>query len=320
MSRQVAIVVLAWNQRNLTLDCLSSLRKLDYSDRRIVVVDNASSDGTAEAVRREYPEATVIENGENLGYARGNNVGVDYALEMGAQYVLVLNNDTVVAPTMLSELVNVMETTPNAGIVGPMMYCNEPMTTLFAAGSFVDWHNGKLIHRGLFQPEDAFASRGVPESVDFICGCGLLGNRRVFKELGGFNASYYLNFEDVEFAMRVREMGLGVRYTPRATLWHRVSATLGQGSPANTYYMTRNALLFFWTNSPPGLRFLSTYKILKRAIRTSIAWRIRSRYQTPEYGVKQKANALGIRDFFLGRFGEMGPDVAVACGLNGAGR
>ena len=125
----VAIIVLTWNQRDLTLDCLASLAEMDYPEDRlqVIVVDNGSRDGTAAAVRERYPHVTVLENGDNLGFAEGNNVGIRHALQGPAEYIMLLNNDTVVDRQMLAELLTVMEQHPEVGIVGPKMLYFEPL-------------------------------------------------------------------------------------------------------------------------------------------------------------------------------------------------
>ena len=125
----VAIIVLTWNQRDLTLDCLASLAEMDYpADRlQIIVVDNGSSDGTAAAVRERFPHVTVLENGDNLGFAEGNNVGIRHALQGPADYIMLLNNDTVVDRRMLHGTASCHGcSTPDVGIVGPKMLYFEP--------------------------------------------------------------------------------------------------------------------------------------------------------------------------------------------------
>src|SRR5271154_4715210 len=112
------IVVLNWNGLSDTLACLESLRHLNYANRRVLVVDNGSTDGSVAGLRRA-PEVEVIEAGRKLGYARGNNLGIRYALERGADFILVLNNDTTVDPMLLDELIAAAERNPGVGCFGP---------------------------------------------------------------------------------------------------------------------------------------------------------------------------------------------------------
>ena len=130
----VCIVVLNWNRRDDTLDCLASLEGLDYPSRWTLVVDNGSTDGSAEAIERAYPAVDVIRAGENLGYAEGNNLGLREALKRGADYVLVLNNDTLVARQMLTHLVAAAEVDQQVGAAGPTIYFHEAPDIIWSAG------------------------------------------------------------------------------------------------------------------------------------------------------------------------------------------
>src|SRR5206468_3064279 len=130
--------------RDLTLDCLESLAQLDYPNYRVLVVDNGSYDGTSEAIRSQYPGVSVLENSENLGFAEGNNVGIRQALAEGADYVTLLNNDTVIDPQMLSALISVADSDEKIGIVGPMIYYYSDPEVIWSAGNAIDWRTGTL--------------------------------------------------------------------------------------------------------------------------------------------------------------------------------
>jgi GT2 family glycosyltransferase len=311
----VAIVVLNWNGRDLTLDCLQSLAGLDYPGLVVpIVVDNGSSDGSAGAVKAHFPDVTLIELDENLGYAEGNNVGVRHAMEQDIDYVCVLNNDTKLDPACLRELVAEAESAPDIGMVGPKMYFEEPRDMVFAAGSYVDWDRGRLVQRGIWQREcevgPIYHDRAT--DVDFIIGCCVLIKRVVIETVGLLDARYYLNFEDVDWCIRARTASFRVRYTPRAILWHRVSASLGLASPRNTYYMTRNSLLFFWSHLRGWPRFWTVARIVKRNIGHITVWTFKEQYRHACRD-KRDINIRALRDAFLGRFGKMGPDVEEIC-------
>ncbi|MCB0171159.1 MAG: glycosyltransferase family 2 protein [Anaerolineae bacterium] len=309
----VYIVILNWNNAPDTVECLSSLLALDYPNYHTLVVDNGSTDNSVSKIKASQPSVEILETGSNLGYAEGNNVGIRQAIEAGAQYVLVLNNDTLVDPSMVTELVNFAETHPEAGMVGPLMYCEDPRNILFATGSFIQWAQGKTWHRDMFQPAKPHSNLGKPEKVDFITGCGVLVRRELIETAGVLNSEYYLNFEDVEWCVRARRNGFEVWYVPQAILWHKVSASLGQSSPANTYYMTRNALLFFGQNAPINVRWLSILRIIMRTLRAIGAWSILTTYKNEQFRRLRQANLLALRDFLLGRFGQMGADVTAVC-------
>ncbi len=310
---RVAIVILNWNNAPDTLACLRSVVGLDYPRYHVIVVDNGSTDGSADRICAAFPQVEVLRLEANLGYAEGNNVGIAQALAAGADHVLILNNDTLVHPSMLAGLVAVVEGFPRVGMAGPTMYCANPADVLFAAGSFIRWARGSLRHRGMFEPATRYAQLRRPEPVDFIVGCGVLVRRKVIETVGGYNPAYYLNFEDVEWGVKAWRAGFEVWHVPQAVMWHKVSATLGRASPANTYYMTRNALLFFWRNAPAHLRWLAVSRILLRTLRTVSAWTLKPQYRQEIFLRRRDANLLALRDFFQGRWGEMGPDVLRVC-------
>ncbi|MGW8144723.1 MAG: glycosyltransferase, partial [Anaerolineales bacterium] len=241
------------------------------------------------------------------GYAAGNNIGIQYAMEKGADYVLILNNDTLVASDMLAELINFAESKPGVGMVGPRMYCADLDDTIFADGSYIDWGKGKTYNRGMFQKPSTEIGINGPEQVDFITGCGVLVSRKLLEAAGGFDPIYFLNYEDVDWGLRARRLGFEVWFTPDAIMWHKVSGTLGQASPTNTYYMTRNGLLFFWRNSPLHLRLVAVSRIILRTLRSMSAWTFKSEYRNEEYQKLRSANLNALRDFMLGNFGQMKP-------------
>jgi len=309
----VHIVILNWNNAPDTLACLQSVAQLTYPNYTALVVDNGSTDSSTDRVHSAFPDTEILELKANLGYAEGNNAGIRRAIESGADYVFVLNNDTLIAPDALAELVEAAESRPQIGMVGPLMRCADPPDTLFAAGSFIAWAKGETWHRGMFEPAERYAALQQPEPVDFVSGCGVLVRRQLIERAGALDTSFYLNYEDVEWAVRARRFGHQAWLVPKAVLWHKISATLGRTSPANVYYMTRNELFFFWRNGPRHLRGLAAARIVLRTLRTIGAWTLGSQYQTSAFRVMRDANLLALRDFFQGRSGKMDPDVAAVC-------
>lgn len=314
MYPQVAIIILNWNNPEDTLACLQSVTALAYPCFSVLVVDNGSTDDSVARIRMAFPHIEMLETGENLGYAEGNNVGFRWALEQEIDYVCLLNNDTMVAPDFIAHLVAELEANTSTGIAGPKMYCFDPPDMVFAAGSLVNWDTGTLNQRGMWQREDAIGSiyANHPEDVDFIIGCGVLIKRAVLEQIGLLDPRYYLNFEDVDLCVRTRQAGYRVRYTPRAVLRHKVSASLGQGSASNTYYMTRNALLFFGTYLSGWRRWRALAHIVIRSLGHIAVWTIKPQYRHSARA-KRDANLLALRDAALGRFGKMGPDVEAIC-------
>lgn len=239
----VMLVVLNWNGRDDTLRCLSSIKNLTYSNYSVVVVDNGSSDNSVSAIGDSFPDLRIIETGKNLGYAGGNNVGIKHALNNGADYILVLNNDTVVESSLLDSLVTASEVLPKPAIIGSAIYYLNDPDVLWYRGGRWDSSKRKLIHEGYGHPLDN-KSPTIRE-VDYVTGCALFAHRSIFEALGGFDESYFLTYEETDFCYRARSIGYRSFVTTRAKLWHSVSASFGGSeSPLIRYFMTRNSLLW----------------------------------------------------------------------------
>ena len=307
----VAIVVLTWNQRDLTLDCLASLAEMDYpADRlQIIVVDNGSSDGTAAAVRERFPHVTVLENGDNLGFAEGNNVGIRHALQGSAEYIMLLNNDTVVDKRMLGELLGEMKKHPDVGIVGPKMLYFEPPYVIWCAGNRIDWRNGGSLRLQAEEPDNMIGEQ--PLEVDFITACGILLRRSVIEQIGLLDPRFFIYYEETDWCVRARKVGWRIVYVPSARLWHKVSAAMGTTSPATDYYMNRNVLLFLSRNLSGVTRLRSVTWAASRNLLTVAAYT--AKLHCDQRIPNRNARLLALRDAILGRWGKMGPDVAKVC-------
>jgi GT2 family glycosyltransferase len=222
----IAIIVLNWNGRDLTLDCLRSLEGVTTPNLRTVLVDNASADGTVEAVRRRYHDrVTIIQNADNLGFAAGNNVGIRQALADGADFILLLNNDTVVAEDFVDHLVKPMLDTPGIGITAPKIYYAEPEKQIWFAGGEISLWRGTAKHTGI-RAMDA-GQFDTAHDIDYASGCAFLARRAVFEKIGDLDPGYRAYFEDADFCLRARDAGFRIRYMPAAHVWHRISASTG---------------------------------------------------------------------------------------------
>jgi GT2 family glycosyltransferase len=219
----VYVVVLAFNNQTDTIECLESVAKLEYPNVRTVLVDNGSTDGTPAAVRARFPDVHVIEAGRNLGVPRGFNLGFEWALGNGAEYVFMLNNDTTVAPSILGELVRVAEENPRLGIAMPkVLYYDQP-DLVWSAGARYRAFPPAIVMVGLSRPD------GQPfdqlRSVGYAPSCGLLIHRRAFEQAGLFDPGYFFFYDDYDFSDRVRDAGLEIAFVPTARMWHKVSRT-----------------------------------------------------------------------------------------------
>lgn len=278
---KVTAVVLSWNGREDTLACL---RSLDGEGVDVIVVDNASEDGTADAVTG----AEVIRNERNLGYAGGMNVGIRRAFERGADAVLLLNNDVELDPGAVEALV---ETLGHAGAVCPVI--------VFADDPERAWYAGAR-----FDPRRGYNGRHLTDRIesvretDRICGAAVLIPREVLEQVGAFDEELFAYYEDADWSLRARKHGLPLLVVPNSTVRHRVSAsTGGEGSPDALYYSVRNLLAVCERHAPLGAlgtrrrRLVAICALLAQALAGSR--RVKS----------VRAVLEGWRDLRRGRFG-----------------
>jgi GT2 family glycosyltransferase len=248
----VAAVVLNWNRREDTLACLASLERVPDRPELVVVVDNASTDGTAEAVAERCPRAELVRSPENRGFAGGNNLGIERALELGADHVLILNNDAEVEPGAIRTLVDAAAARPDAGSVGAKILFAEPPNLVWFAGAEYDprrGYNGR--QRGYREPDDGRWD-GIRET-DRACGAAMLVPRAVLERVGGFDESLFLYAEDVEWSLRAARAGFRHYVVGESVVRHHVSAAAGgESSPLTLYYGLRNSLVVAERFAPLG--------------------------------------------------------------------
>jgi GT2 family glycosyltransferase len=296
----VYIIILNWNGCEDTLACLASLREVSYPNYRVLLVDNASEDGSVQAVREGYEQVEVLQNTENLGFAQGNNVGLKVAVEAGADYALLLNNDTVVAPGFLDDLIGTAEADPHMGMAGPTIYYFDRPQTIWSAGGAIDWKHGstRMLH---LDEEDCGQLGSQPRPVDFVTGCALLVKAEVIRQVGLLDARFFAYYEETEWAVRASRAGFHILHIPRARIWHKISAQARETSPLVHYYMTRNRLLFLkCTHSGPG-------PILRTLVwdygRTLLSWSVRPRWRARK--PYRKVLWRAISDYLNNRFGQV---------------
>lgn len=271
----VGIVIVNWNRREDTLACLSSLQKTSYRPCKIILVDNASHDGSVPAIRRSFPQVEIIENAENRRFAAANNQGMERALTAGADFVLLLNNDTEVAEDFLEKLVRGARERSEIGMAGPkILYHDDPHRIWFAGGEITFW-KGQIAHLGLRQPDGE--RWNVPRAVDYITGCALLVKRECIEKIGGFDESYYIYGEDADWCMRARRAGFQCWFVPAAHVWHKISASSGGGlTPFKAYHKVRSSFLFFrryarwwhWLTLPWWVGLGLLRETIRRALRS----------------------------------------------------
>jgi GT2 family glycosyltransferase len=238
----VWILLVNWNGKNDTLACLASLRKVSYHPRHILVIDNASTDGSVEAVRAQFPEVEILANARNERFAAANNRGLQRALQAGADLVLLLNNDTEVAPDFLDHLVLAIMSRDDAGMVAPKIYYHHNPNVIWFAGGKVNLWTGRISHRGL-RRLDSPEKFHQTEAVDYLTGCAILAKRECLEKIGLLDESYFMYAEDADWCWRAQQAGFHCLYQPAAKIWHKVSASTA--GAFKVYHKLRGNFLFF---------------------------------------------------------------------------
>lgn len=291
---KVSVIIVNWNGWKDTLVCLASLEKIRKKNAElgVIVVDNGSRDESVTMIRNKFPKVTVLETGKNLGFSGGNNVGMRHAMKEGAEFVWLLNNDTFVAPNVLSVLSAFDDS--KAGIAGSKIYFapgrefhhdrykdTDRGKVIWYAGGIVDWKNMIATHRGVDEVDHGTYSS--LEETPFVTGCSMMIRRDVIERIGLLDEKYYLYLEDLDYCIRAKREGFTLLYVPSSVLWHvNAGSSDRPGNPIHEYYFTRNRLLL-------GFRYAS--------LRTKLAL-LREAFRFTSQ-VRKKA----VLDWILGRFG-----------------
>jgi hypothetical protein len=216
---------------------------LRYLNYKTIVVDNGSTDGSVEAVQKEFPSVDLLVNLRNLGFAEGNNVGIRHALSDEVDYVLLLNNDTVVDPWLLDTLIATAETDEEIGIVGPKIYYYDQPDTLWYAGAKEQWLRRMPATIGLDEIDRGQYDQA--RETAFIYGTAMLIRRQLLEEIGELDRRFFAYHEDADLCMRARRIGYQCFYDPRGLVWHKVSATTRNRPQVQDYLRARGRILFF---------------------------------------------------------------------------
>ncbi|WP_438448538.1 glycosyltransferase family 2 protein [Gorillibacterium sp. sgz5001074] len=260
----VGVILLNYNGYKDTVECLKSLKHLKYSNTMIYVVDNCSPDGSGDqlSVFLESFESDLkikfMALKKNIGFSGGNNVAIKDAISEGAEYVWLLNNDTIVEEDTLNFLVEAARRDDRIGIVGSKIYYYGGSLIWFAGGKVNKL--GMISHVGSYRDDTSRELYSHPEETGYVTGCSLLARVKMIQEIGLLDEDFFLYYEDTEWNMRARKRGWKIQYEPRSVLWHKVSASTGSKfrdhAPIIDYYNFRNAILFVRKSYSSAYRLL----------------------------------------------------------------
>ncbi|MEM7164000.1 MAG: glycosyltransferase family 2 protein [Planctomycetota bacterium] len=302
-SRRTAVLILNWNRADDTIECLESLTKMEGDGHFPVVVDNGSTDDSMARIVERFPDLHVLENGENLGFAEGNNRGIEHSLALGADYVLILNNDVIVDPGLMRELLAAADAHPEAGVFGARVFdYKEPQKIQYGGA---EWRSktGHFYITDLNQTEADSKIHGVT-SIPWACGCAFLARAEVFRKVGLMDPRYYLLWEEIDWCSRARAGGFDVVLVPDAKVWHKGSQSFDGGTfgALRSYYHWRNRMLWVEREFSFGQRC----KFYGRAMLPQIHRRLRaaiSPRSKPEHRKVARAEILGLWHYLVRRFG-----------------
>ena len=292
----IVSVILNTNRREDTLECLTSLLANTYDHHKAIVLDNASTDGSVQAIREQFPTVEILSLTENLGYAGNNNVGIAAALEQGAEWVFVLNEDTILASDCLERLVEAAVADPEIGVLGPLVYHHDEPGIIQTAGGLL---GDKWESRHLGQDEPDAGQYVHPHAVEWISGCAILVKAEVIRQVGMIDARYFYYWEELEWCVRAGKAGWKIILVPQSKLWHKGVQRDYQPKPSVTYYATRNRLLTLSKHRAPlRTRAYTWFQIL----RTMMSWTIRPKWR--EKRKHRDAMWIGVMDYLKRSWGQ----------------
>lgn len=239
---KVSIIILNWNQKEMTLKCLKSLKKIIYSPFEIIIIDNGSTDDSVSAIKNEFPDIQIIENKKNLGVAGGRNVGIEYVQKKGTDYMLFLDNDTTVHQNFITEIVKVGEGDKSIGILTGKIYFSSHPDKIWCAGGSLSLYRCHFALIG-YDKIDRGQYDKIKE-VDHVTGCCFMIRKEVVDKIGIFDQSFVPYFsEDTDFCLRAKEKGYKIMYVPKSKIWHHIVKKTSV-SEQYWYLKGRNLMLF----------------------------------------------------------------------------
>ena len=245
---KVSIIILNWNGLEDTIECIESLQRGTYPNFEVIVIDNASKGDDVRVLGEKFGDyITLIENDKNYGCGEGYNSGIRYVLKnSGSKYIMTMNNDVVLDPAFMDELVRVAESDEKIGIVGPKIfyydYNGRNDVILDAGGEIRKW--SLKIHRRIGENQDDLPKYQVQKEVDWVTGAVLMFKSHLIEKVGFWSDWYFIGYEDVEFCLKTGKQGYKVVYVPEAVVWHKVAVSLkkaGLTHPnlANYYHLIK---------------------------------------------------------------------------------
>lgn len=263
---KVSIIILNWNRLADILECLESVKKSDYLNYNIVVVDNASTDNSVNIIKNKFPDVVILTCEKNLGFAGGNNVGMKYAVKNGAEYVWLLNNDTTIMPDTLVKIITTAEKSCSLGLVSPIIYYYSNPAEIEHCGANFDLKNYLFVNYVTLNKLN-----NIEKKNPGLFGTALLIKQEVITSVGYLNEGYFAYYEDVDYSWRALKAGYSNEVAVSAKVYHKAhknnSHAIKNVPRHFFYYTTRNEFWFWISNSVGFKKVLFVNKYLARIIR-----------------------------------------------------
>ena len=311
---RICIVLLNWNGKKETLECLESLSQIHYKKAQPLVVDNGSTDGSVSAIRAAYPAVPLLETNRNLGFAAGNNVGIQWALKKAFDWILLLNNDTIVAPDFLNAFLTAAKE-KKAKILGAKIYRYHDRDRIDHVGGFWNPSIAEFESCGYGKLDDKISYEEM-QRVDYVSGCAFFMHRTVPEKIGLLEPNFFLYWEETDYCYRGRKAGLEIWTAPQAHVYHKISTSFIGGKPHMHYFWWRNRFLWISRHCTPQekrilyrkILFPELWKYVRLCVLQSPTNYLLRKIdkKNPSHSQKlrrYKAGLTGALHYFLGKFG-----------------
>ena len=290
MEKLVYIILINYNSKIHTVECVKSLNNIFYKNYKILIIDNNSEDNDFSEIEDLNNKVLVIKNKSNFGFAAANNIGIEIALKNNAEYILLLNNDTVVTPNFLNILIDEYENDNNIGICTSKILYYDFRDTIWYGGGSINKIKGNICIDDLNKKD--FENKKSKE-CEFASGCCMLLSSEVINKVGLMSEKYFLYYEDVDYSSKFLKASYKIKYCPKSVIYHKESVSTKKFSYLYQYYFVRNRLIFIKEN----LDFI--YKLTAYPI--TILWVIK-KIICKNFNIRPCA--LGIKDFLINRYGK----------------
>ena len=317
MQPKIIIILVNWNGFSDTKECLLSIEKIKYTNFETLLVDNGSTDDSVFLLKKTFPTLTIIETKKNLGFAGGNNVGIKLALDKKADFIVLLNNDTIVDPYFLEAFYQASKNNPQAGILGANILRYDNKTTIDHLGGLWNHQKGEFtsIGQGKNINDPTYQTLQV---ADYVCGCCFFIKREVIEKIGLLEEKFFLIWEESDYCFLAKRSGFEILAVSQAKVWHKISSSF-TGKVHTHYYWWRNRLFFISRNFTINEKILLYFGVIGKEIfhecnlffLKSLQFFLLKIFSPKKLSEKRKIRLLqykagfyGIIDYFFQKFGQ----------------